>query len=110
MVLGFEPFYYSDLTPGSAIRPTLHSVPAPLCFLVWQDSARSCLAFLVAQLGSTEHSCHHILLLEIKRLTDTFTAILGPHRQDIFRPCNSFTAIAKLLVQQLNTDRTQGGR
>ncbi|XP_049630403.1 ventricular zone-expressed PH domain-containing protein homolog 1 isoform X2 [Suncus etruscus] len=75
-----------------------------------EESARSCLPFLVAHLASTGHSCHHVLLLEIKHLTDAFAAILGPHGQNIFRLSNSFMVMAKLLAQQLNTNKVRGDK
>ncbi|XP_036098657.1 ventricular zone-expressed PH domain-containing protein homolog 1 [Molossus molossus] len=75
-----------------------------------EERARSCLPFLVSQLANMEHSFHHILLLEIKSITDTFSSILGPQSRDIFRMSNSFTAIAKLLAQQLETTKPRSGR
>ncbi|NWI50383.1 MELT protein, partial [Calyptomena viridis] len=75
-----------------------------------EEQARTCLLYLVNQLANMEHSFHHILLLEIKSLTDTFSSILGPQSRDIYRMSNSFTAIAKLLVQQLETDSAAGAR
>ncbi|XP_021574989.1 ventricular zone-expressed PH domain-containing protein homolog 1-like [Carlito syrichta] len=57
-----------------------------------------------------EHSFHHILLLEIKSITDTFSSILSPQSRDIFRMSNSFTAIAKLLTRQLETPKAGSGR
>ncbi|KFP05813.1 Ventricular zone-expressed PH domain-containing protein 1 [Calypte anna] len=66
-----------------------------------EERARTCLLYLVNQLANMEHSFHHILLLEIKSLTDTFSSILGPQSREIYRMSNSFTAIAKLLIQQL---------
>ncbi|KAF6122528.1 ventricular zone expressed PH domain containing 1 [Phyllostomus discolor] len=75
-----------------------------------EERARSCLPFLVSQLASMEHSFHHILLLEIKSITDTFSSILGPQSRDIFRMSNSFTAIAKLLTRQLETAKPRSGR
>ncbi|XP_077606253.1 ventricular zone-expressed PH domain-containing protein homolog 1 isoform X2 [Crocuta crocuta] len=75
-----------------------------------EERARSCLPFLVSQLASMEHSFHHILLLEIKSITDAFSSILGPQSRDIFRMSNSFTAIAKLLTQQLETTKTRSSR
>ncbi|XP_060053585.1 ventricular zone-expressed PH domain-containing protein homolog 1 isoform X2 [Erinaceus europaeus] len=74
-----------------------------------EERARSCLPFLVSQLASMEHSFHHLLLLEIKNLTDTFSSILGPQSRDIFRMSNSFTSIARLLTRQLDT-QARGGR
>ncbi|XP_070439059.1 ventricular zone-expressed PH domain-containing protein homolog 1 isoform X2 [Equus przewalskii] len=75
-----------------------------------EERARSCLPFLVSQLANMEHSFHHILLLEIKSITDAFSSILGPQSRDIFRMSNSFTAIAKLLTQQLETAKARSGR
>ncbi|NXM70307.1 MELT protein, partial [Serilophus lunatus] len=75
-----------------------------------EERARSCLLYLVNQLANMEHSFHHVLLLEIKSLTDTFSSILGPQSRDIYRMSNSFTAIAKLLGQQLEADSTAGAR
>lgn len=69
-----------------------------------QERARTSLLYLVNQLASMEHSFHHILLLEIKSLTDTFSSILGSQSRDIYRMSNSFSAIAKLLVRQLDAD------
>uniref|UniRef100_A0A673U2V6 Ventricular zone expressed PH domain containing 1 n=1 Tax=Suricata suricatta TaxID=37032 RepID=A0A673U2V6_SURSU len=75
-----------------------------------EERARSCLPFLVSQLANMEHSFHHLLLLEIKSITDAFSSILGPQSRDIFRMSNSFTAIAKLLTQQLETTKTRSSR
>ncbi|KAK2531044.1 Veph1 isoform B [Columba livia] len=75
-----------------------------------EERARTCLLYLVNQLANMEHSFHHILLLEIKSLTDTFSSILGAQSRDIYRMSNSFTAIAKLLVRQLESDSTSGAR
>ncbi|NXX89897.1 MELT protein, partial [Centropus bengalensis] len=75
-----------------------------------EEQARTCLMYLVNQLANMEHSFHHILLLEIKSLTDTFSSILGTQSRDIYRMSNSFTAIAKLLVRQLENDSTSGAR
>ncbi|NXO01786.1 MELT protein, partial [Rhinopomastus cyanomelas] len=73
-----------------------------------EEQARLCLMYLVNQLANMEHSFHHILLLEIKSLTDTFSSILGTRSRDIYRMSNSFTAIAKLLIRQLENDTTSG--
>ncbi|XP_077899633.1 ventricular zone-expressed PH domain-containing protein homolog 1 isoform X5 [Ictidomys tridecemlineatus] len=78
--------------------------------LVDEERARSCLLYLVSQLASTEHSSHHVLLLEIRRITEAFSGILGPQSRDIFRMSNSFTTIAGLLSQQLETSRARSGR
>lgn len=83
------------------------SVVAPCC---WQERARSCLRYLVSQLANMEHSFHHILLLEIKSITDAFSSILGPHSRDIFRMSNSFTNIAKLLSRRLENSAAGNGR
>lgn len=76
----------------------------------WQERARCCLGYLVSQLANMEHSFHHILLLEIKSITDVFSSILGPHSRDIFRMSNSFTNIAKLLSRQLENSKAGNGR
>ncbi|XP_062960536.1 ventricular zone-expressed PH domain-containing protein homolog 1 isoform X2 [Cynocephalus volans] len=75
-----------------------------------EERARNCLMYLVSQLANMEHSCHHMLLLEIKSITDAFPSILGPQSRDIFRMSNSFTAIAKLLSQQLENATAGSGR
>ncbi|NXM30624.1 MELT protein, partial [Oxyruncus cristatus] len=75
-----------------------------------EERARTCLLYLVNQLANMEHSFHHILLLEIKSLTDTFSSILGTQSRDIYRMSNSFTAIAKLLIRQLEADSAPGAR
>ncbi|NXK35056.1 MELT protein, partial [Piprites chloris] len=75
-----------------------------------EERARTCLLYLVNQLANMEHSFHHILLLEIKSLTDTFSSILGTQSRDIYRMSNSFTAIAKLLIRQLEADSVPGAR
>ncbi|NXO99076.1 MELT protein, partial [Certhia brachydactyla] len=71
-----------------------------------EERARTSLLYLVNQLANMEHSFHHILLLEIKSLTDTFSGILGTQSRDIYRMSNSFSAIARLLARQLDTDGT----
>ncbi|XP_062988127.1 ventricular zone-expressed PH domain-containing protein homolog 1 isoform X1 [Elgaria multicarinata webbii] len=75
-----------------------------------EERARICLIYLVNQLANMEHSFHHILLLEIKHITDTFSNILGIQSRDIYRMSNSFTAIAKLLIRQLENDSTSESR
>ncbi|NXI43449.1 MELT protein, partial [Galbula dea] len=75
-----------------------------------EERARTCLLYLVNQLANMEHSFHHILLLEIKSLTDTFSSILGPQSRDIYRMSNSFTAIAKLLARQLENNKAPRAR
>ncbi|XP_027789756.1 ventricular zone-expressed PH domain-containing protein homolog 1 isoform X2 [Marmota flaviventris] len=77
--------------------------------LVDEERARSCLLYLVSQLASPEHSSHHVLLLEIRRITEAFSGILGPQSRDIFRMSNSFATIAGLLSQQLETSRAGSG-
>ncbi|XP_078266241.1 ventricular zone-expressed PH domain-containing protein isoform X3 [Rhinoraja longicauda] len=71
-----------------------------------QEKARNCLVYLVTQLANMEHCHHHILLLEIKTITDTFSSILGSQSKDIYCMSNSFTAIAKLLAKHLEKDIT----
>ncbi|NWV85024.1 MELT protein, partial [Dasyornis broadbenti] len=75
-----------------------------------EERARTSLLHLVNQLANMEHSFHHILLLEIKSLTDTFSSILGTQSRDIYRMSNSFSAIAKLLVRQLEPDGAAAAR
>ncbi|XP_012871637.1 PREDICTED: ventricular zone-expressed PH domain-containing protein homolog 1 [Dipodomys ordii] len=75
-----------------------------------EERARSCLPPLVSQLASAEHSSHHLLLLEIKSITDAFSSILGPHSRDIFRMSNSFATIARLLSRQLGAAKAEGSR
>ncbi|XP_016155953.1 PREDICTED: ventricular zone-expressed PH domain-containing protein homolog 1 [Ficedula albicollis] len=67
-----------------------------------EERARASLLYLVNQLASMEHSSHHLLLLEIKSLTDSFCSILGSQSRDIYRMSNSFSAIARLLARQLD--------
>ncbi|XP_062355212.1 ventricular zone-expressed PH domain-containing protein homolog 1 isoform X2 [Cinclus cinclus] len=69
-----------------------------------EERARTSLLYLVNQLANMEHSFHHILLLEIKSLTDSFPSILGTQSRDIYRMSNSFSAIARLLARQLDRD------
>ncbi|NXB47385.1 MELT protein, partial [Leucopsar rothschildi] len=69
-----------------------------------EERARTSLLYLVNQLANMEHSFHHILLLEIKSLTDSFCSILGSQSRDIYRMSNSFSAIARLLARQLDHD------
>ncbi|NXC34466.1 MELT protein, partial [Campylorhamphus procurvoides] len=75
-----------------------------------EERARTCLLYLVTQLANMEHSFHHLVLLEIKSLTDTFSSILGTQSRDIYRMSNSFGAIAKLLGRQLEGDGAPGAR
>ena len=88
------------------IRESGYGNTDPLSPCVVQEQARKCLMYLVDQLANMEHSFHHILLLEIKSLTDTFSGILGTQSRDIYRMSNSFSAIAKLLVRQLESSST----
>ncbi|XP_032081291.1 ventricular zone-expressed PH domain-containing protein homolog 1 isoform X3 [Thamnophis elegans] len=69
-----------------------------------EEQARICLVYLLNQLGNMEHSFHHIILLEIKYITDLFSNILGIQSRDIYRMSNSFTAVAKHLIQQLKNN------
>ncbi|NXO85798.1 MELT protein, partial [Sitta europaea] len=71
-----------------------------------EERARASLLYLVSQLANMEHSFHHLLLLEIKSLTDTFSGILGTQSRDIYRMSNSFSAIARLLARHLGTAAT----
>ncbi|MBN3324615.1 MELT protein, partial [Atractosteus spatula] len=71
-----------------------------------EEQARSCLVYLVTTLANMEHAFHHTLLLEIKGITDAFSSILGAYSKDVYRMSNSFTAIAKLLVQKLESDHS----
>ncbi|NXL74489.1 MELT protein, partial [Leptocoma aspasia] len=75
-----------------------------------EERARTSLLYLVNQLASMEHSFHHILLLEIKSLTDSFSSILGAQSRDIYRMSNSFSAIARLLVRHLGPDGAAAAR
>ncbi|NWT70266.1 MELT protein, partial [Prunella himalayana] len=75
-----------------------------------EERARASLLYLVNQLANMEHSFHHLLLLEIKSLTDTFSSILGTQSRDIYRMSNSFSAIARLLARQLGTDGAAAAR
>uniref|UniRef100_A0A4W3GAT4 Ventricular zone expressed PH domain-containing 1 n=1 Tax=Callorhinchus milii TaxID=7868 RepID=A0A4W3GAT4_CALMI len=69
-----------------------------------EEKARSCLSYLVTQLADAEHSFHHILLLEIKGITDTFGSILGNQSKDVYDNSNSYAAIAKFLDKHLAKD------
>ncbi|XP_064418289.1 ventricular zone-expressed PH domain-containing protein isoform X2 [Latimeria chalumnae] len=75
-----------------------------------EEKAKDCLTYLVNQLANMEHSFHHILLLQIKSITDAFSNILGTQSKDIYRMSNSFTATAKLLVRQLEKENTANSR
>ncbi|XP_036075821.1 ventricular zone-expressed PH domain-containing protein homolog 1 isoform X2 [Rousettus aegyptiacus] len=116
-IVGYEPLALNSFLP------MLKEISERLPYLIGQvariygavghvdeERARSCLPFLVSQLANMEHSFHHILLLEIKSITDTFSSILGPQSRDIFRMSNSFTAIAKLLTRQLEATEPRSGR
>ncbi|XP_069474543.1 ventricular zone-expressed PH domain-containing protein homolog 1 isoform X2 [Ambystoma mexicanum] len=79
-----------------------------------EETARICLRHLVNLLANIEHSFHHILLLEIKKITDTYGRIVGPQSREIYRMSNSFTAVAMLMSQQLQNEcatncRTENG-
>uniref|UniRef100_A0A8C4SDY0 Ventricular zone expressed PH domain-containing 1 n=1 Tax=Erpetoichthys calabaricus TaxID=27687 RepID=A0A8C4SDY0_ERPCA len=63
--------------------------------------ARSCLAYLVTLLANMDHTFHHVLLMEIKGITDMFSNILGANSKDIYRMSNSFTYVAMLLGKKL---------
>ncbi|NXS37921.1 MELT protein, partial [Pomatostomus ruficeps] len=75
-----------------------------------EERARASLLCLVTQLANMEHSFHHILLLEIKSLTDAFAGILGAQSRDIYRMSNSFSAIARLLARHLEPDAAATAR
>ncbi|XP_004682371.1 PREDICTED: ventricular zone-expressed PH domain-containing protein homolog 1 isoform X2 [Condylura cristata] len=116
-IAGYEPAALNDFLPAlkeiGQRSPYLIGQMARIYGAVGrvdEERARSCLPFLVSQLASMEHSFHHILLLEIKSITDTFSSILGPQSRDIFRMSNSFTAIAKLLSRQLEAAQTRSDR
>ncbi|KAG9494166.1 hypothetical protein GDO78_001813 [Eleutherodactylus coqui] len=64
--------------------------------------AKTCLTYLVNQLNNMEHSFHHILLMEIRNITNIFNEILGIQGRDMYRMSNSLTAIAKILNEYLN--------
>ncbi|XP_029699551.1 ventricular zone-expressed PH domain-containing protein isoform X1 [Takifugu rubripes] len=68
--------------------------------------AHSSLVYLVSLLGSVEHSIHHMLLLEIRALTDRYPSLLGGGTKDIYRMSNSFTAIARQLGRRLEDNTT----
>ncbi|KAF6718792.1 Ventricular zone-expressed PH domain-containing protein [Oryzias melastigma] len=73
--------------------------------IISETHAHGSLVYLVCLLGSTEHSFHHTLLLEIRALTDRYPSLLGGCEKDIYRMSNSFTAIARQLGRRLE-DRT----
>uniref|UniRef100_A0A8C4SDW1 Ventricular zone expressed PH domain-containing 1 n=1 Tax=Erpetoichthys calabaricus TaxID=27687 RepID=A0A8C4SDW1_ERPCA len=66
-----------------------------------EERARSCLAYLVTLLANMDHTFHHVLLMEIKGITDMFSNILGANSKDIYRMSNSFTYVAMLLGKKL---------
>ncbi|XP_056906148.1 ventricular zone-expressed PH domain-containing protein isoform X4 [Takifugu flavidus] len=68
--------------------------------------AHSSLVYLVSLMGSVEHSIHHMLLLEIRALTDRYPSLLGGGTKDIYRMSNSFTAIARQLGRRLEDNTT----
>ncbi|XP_057594886.1 ventricular zone-expressed PH domain-containing protein homolog 1 isoform X2 [Hippopotamus amphibius kiboko] len=116
-IAGYEPVALNDFLP------MLKEIAERFPYLIGQmariygavghvdeDRARSCLPFLVSQLANMEHSFHHILLREIKSITDTFSSILGPQSRDIFRMSNSFIAIARLLTRHLETTKARNDR
>ncbi|XP_056621469.1 ventricular zone-expressed PH domain-containing protein [Triplophysa dalaica] len=72
--------------------------------LTSEGQARVVLQYLVSLLASMEHSVHHILVLEIRSLTDRYTSILGGGGKDIYRMSNSFSAIARLLGRMLEAE------
>uniref|UniRef100_A0A8C6ELL3 Ventricular zone expressed PH domain containing 1 n=1 Tax=Microcebus murinus TaxID=30608 RepID=A0A8C6ELL3_MICMU len=116
-IAGYEPVALNSFLPmlkeiGERF-PYLNGQMARIYGAVGQmdeERARCCLMYLVSQLANMEHSFHHVLLLEIKSITDTFPSILGPQSRDIFRMSNSFTAIAKLLTRQLENAKAGSGR
>nr|XP_020455930.1 ventricular zone-expressed PH domain-containing protein homolog 1 isoform X2 [Monopterus albus] len=69
--------------------------------MISETHGHSSLVYLVSLLGSTEHSVHHTLLLEIRALTECYPSLLGGCGKDIYRMSNSFTAIARLLGRRL---------
>ncbi|KAA0714675.1 Ventricular zone-expressed PH domain-containing protein [Triplophysa tibetana] len=72
--------------------------------LTSEGQARVVVQYLVSLLASMEHSVHHILVLEIRSLTDRYTSILGMGGKDIYRISNSFSAIARLLGRMLEAE------
>lgn len=69
-----------------------------------ETMAKMCLTYLVNQLNNMEHSFHHLLLMEIRNLTNTFNEVLGIPGRDMCRMSNSLTAIAKILNEQLTDE------
>ncbi|XP_077344221.1 ventricular zone-expressed PH domain-containing protein homolog 1 isoform X3 [Lithobates pipiens] len=72
--------------------------------------AKMCLTYLVNQLNNMEHSFHHLLLMEIRNLTNTFNEVLGIPGRDMCRMSNSLTAIAKILNEHLTDEATPACR
>ncbi|XP_028320564.1 ventricular zone-expressed PH domain-containing protein isoform X2 [Gouania willdenowi] len=70
--------------------------------IISEVHAHTSLLYLVALLGSMEHSFHHTLLLEIRALTDRYPSLLGGTGKDIYRMSNSFSAIARVLERWLD--------
>ncbi|XP_068136945.1 ventricular zone-expressed PH domain-containing protein homolog 1 [Hyperolius riggenbachi] len=66
--------------------------------------AKVCLTYLVNQLNNIEHSFHHILLMEIRNITNTYNAFLGIPGLDMCRMSTSLSAITKLLNEHLNDE------
>ncbi|XP_063061391.1 ventricular zone-expressed PH domain-containing protein [Engraulis encrasicolus] len=66
-----------------------------------EEDGRVSLLYLVSLLSSMEHSVHHTLLLEIRRLTERYSGLLGGGAKDIYRMSNSFSAIARMLTRRL---------
>ncbi|KAF3827256.1 hypothetical protein GH733_002742, partial [Mirounga leonina] len=64
--------------------------------------------YLIGQMARIYGAVGHVD--EIKSITDAFSSILGPQSRDIFRMSNSFTTIAKLLTQQLETAKARSSR
>ncbi|XP_040205176.1 ventricular zone-expressed PH domain-containing protein homolog 1 isoform X3 [Rana temporaria] len=69
-----------------------------------ETMAKMCLTYLVNQLNNMEHSFHHLLLMEIRNLTNTFNEVLGIPGRDMCRMSNSLTAIAKILNGHLTDE------
>ncbi|XP_018426843.1 PREDICTED: ventricular zone-expressed PH domain-containing protein homolog 1-like [Nanorana parkeri] len=69
-----------------------------------ETMAKMCLTYLVNQLNNMEHSFHHLLLTEIKNITNTFNEVLAIPGRDMCRMSNSLTAIAKILNEHLTDE------
>ncbi|XP_077579468.1 ventricular zone-expressed PH domain-containing protein isoform X1 [Stigmatopora nigra] len=74
--------------------------------IISEVHAHSCLVYLVSLLSNPEHTLHHMLLLEIRALTDRYPSVLGDSGKDLYRLSNSFTAISRLLGRQLEGNAT----